>query len=287
MKPLFRIYSKQKMSQQALSKYEKEWSLYWFEFIDQFPDTNKSHLKYKELSSNSNLTIDVLLKYPDKPWDWERVSKNKSISLEDMIAHPELPWYESIKRYKRTSTVQSPPMESEYTFEQDLQIFKESRNLGNGDITTWEDDDWYDFSSTLSLTMDFVETHIDKQWDWKVLSLNPTLTLEFVINHWDKDWCWFSMWYNQNITIESILSHPELPWTWYWVFCNPNLTIEVVLENMHRTPLPTLFYHRFMVSKERYIERQERQENIDRINILKKEYSSIPAEVFDLVLGFL
>ena len=39
-----------------------------------------------------------------------------------------------------------------------------------------------------NITSEFIERHIDEDWDWKALSHNPNLTMEFVTkykNNWD------------------------------------------------------------------------------------------------------
>lgn len=56
--------------------------------------TNPNFFKYM---SNSNLlTIDMLKKYPDSPWDWKNVSKNGKISWEDIKNNPNLKWTDDI-----------------------------------------------------------------------------------------------------------------------------------------------------------------------------------------------
>ena len=42
------------------------------------------------MSSNPALTIDMVLAYPDLPWDWSGVSKNMNIN--NILDHPELKW---------------------------------------------------------------------------------------------------------------------------------------------------------------------------------------------------
>ena len=47
-------------------------------------------------------------------------------------------------------------------------------------------------SNNPSVTLEFIEKHIDKPWDWGStgLSINPSITLEFIEKHIDKPWDW-------------------------------------------------------------------------------------------------
>lgn len=47
-------------------------------------------IDYDELSWNSNITIDVVLKYKDKPLCWYGLSK--ILSIKDIIKYHNLPW---------------------------------------------------------------------------------------------------------------------------------------------------------------------------------------------------
>ena len=33
-----------------------------------------------------------MLKFPEKPWNWNNLSRNKSITFQDVLEHPEKPW---------------------------------------------------------------------------------------------------------------------------------------------------------------------------------------------------
>ena len=38
------------------------------------------------------MTIDIVLAYPNKPWDWRYLSANPNITFSDILTHPEQPW---------------------------------------------------------------------------------------------------------------------------------------------------------------------------------------------------
>ncbi len=47
---------------------------------------------WRGFSSHLAVTMGAVLRYRDKPWDWEKLSRNPSISEEDKASHPDLPW---------------------------------------------------------------------------------------------------------------------------------------------------------------------------------------------------
>lgn len=43
-------------------------------------------------SRNSHLTLDLIDKYSDKPWDWEGISENSAITMDMIENNPQRPW---------------------------------------------------------------------------------------------------------------------------------------------------------------------------------------------------
>ena len=55
-----------------------------------------------------------------------------------------------------------------------------------------------------NITLDFIERHINENWNWKILSSdNPNITLEFVQKHAGKSWNW-------NYLLEKFLNEKNL-----------------------------------------------------------------------------
>ena len=68
---------------------EKEWSQYWFQYIKDHPD---KPWNWKSLSSNLNITWEIIQQNPDKPWDWMWLSNNPNITWEIIQSNPDKPW---------------------------------------------------------------------------------------------------------------------------------------------------------------------------------------------------
>ena len=68
----------------------------------EFKDINhleKLILKYPDkpwdwygISSNPNITFDTILKYPDKSWNWNGISRNPNITFDIILKYPNRPW---------------------------------------------------------------------------------------------------------------------------------------------------------------------------------------------------
>lgn len=63
------------------------------------------------------------------------------------------------------------------------------------------------------------------------MSANPNISLDFVKSNREKNWNWNSISANPAITFKEIEENPNLPWNWYYIAQNPNLTIDFVIKN--------------------------------------------------------
>jgi disulfide oxidoreductase YuzD len=48
--------------------------------------------EYNGISSNPKLTMDIIEKYPNKPWKWDWLSENPNITMEMIEKYPNKPW---------------------------------------------------------------------------------------------------------------------------------------------------------------------------------------------------
>jgi hypothetical protein len=65
---------------------------------------------------------------------------------------------------------------------------------------------WVGLGGNPSVTLEFIERHLDKPWDWGhwSMSLNPNLTLEFIERHFDKHWSW------GGLSLNTFENHPVI-----------------------------------------------------------------------------
>ena len=64
----------------------------WEEHFLHFINTFEEHIDWFELSSNPNLTMEMILIHIDKSWDWFNISQNPNLTMEMIVNNPECPW---------------------------------------------------------------------------------------------------------------------------------------------------------------------------------------------------
>lgn len=123
----------------------------------------------------------LVLMFPDKPWDWTILSLNTSIDLYIVISNPGLPWdWNAI--YCR--------------------IYSKSDN---------NDDQYLQYSP---VDWEEVAANPDKDWNWSNISSNPAITWDIVQSYLYMPWVWHELSKNPNITWEIIKNNPDKPWDW-------------------------------------------------------------------------
>ena len=71
-----------------LEKYiQNKWGEHYWNFIMKFENI----LDWTWLSLNSNITMNIIEKYPDKPWNWYYMSQNPNITMEIIQKYPDKP----------------------------------------------------------------------------------------------------------------------------------------------------------------------------------------------------
>ena len=112
----------------------------FMEMIERYPDKPWC---WSGISNNPNITMEIIDKYPDKPWNWSGISSNPNLTMDIIEKYPNKPLH------------------------------------------------WYCWiSRNPNLTMEIIEKYPDKPWDWDRISSNPNLTIEMIEKHLDKPWDW-------------------------------------------------------------------------------------------------
>ena len=82
------VLSRKKRTSLFRQQVEKEWSEYFWEFVLKHPDK----LYLNSISHNPNITMNIIEKYPDKPWDWYGLSCNPNITMDIIEKYSDKPW---------------------------------------------------------------------------------------------------------------------------------------------------------------------------------------------------
>ncbi len=145
----------------------------------------------------------LLVIFPDKPWNFNRLSCNPGITSDFVDRHLDKPW-------NIYGLCINPSITPEFI---DSHIDK-----------SW---DWYALSKRM--TPKFIDCHLDKPWHWGKygLSNNPNVTLAFIDSHLDKPWHWGKggLSTNRNVTPEFIEKHITKPWYWGYDGLSQNLKV--------------------------------------------------------------
>ena len=71
-----------------LKLFDKEWQIKFEDFIAR----NIDRINWNLLSSNPNITIEIIKKYPDKEWFWHNLSMNSNITMNVVEKYPDMQW---------------------------------------------------------------------------------------------------------------------------------------------------------------------------------------------------
>jgi hypothetical protein len=201
------------------------------EITSQVLSTNQN-LNWNYLNQNKNITEDILLNYPDKPWDWNfsLSSYRNNISKEFILNNPDKPWNYDLLAYKNIIIIDKITdwdLVSE-NLELPLEFIKENINL----FTTKHH--WQHLSRNENLNFDFILEHKDKPLDWSAISSSDYITYEIVSKNRNLPWNWRCLTVNINIwNIESEfklkarehLAAYKIQQTWFKAYYNPEYLI--------------------------------------------------------------
>ena len=104
------------------------------------------------VSANVNLTMSMIIQYPEMEWGWAAISRNPGITMQDMINRPEYPW--------------------------DWEFISYNPNLTMSMIIQYPDKKWdwlyVSRNSDNIITIQYIISHPEYPWDW-----NEVLAKEF------------------------------------------------------------------------------------------------------------
>ena len=157
------------------------------------------------MSSNHNLSIQVLLDNKDRPWDYDFLSINGAFSFQDILGHPELPWV--------------------------WQYVSGNPSVGIQDILDHPELPWVWENATRNRNISFQDMldHPELPWVKSIVSDNNSISIEDVVGHPEYPWKFKYLSQNPGIKIQDIADHPELPWDWDHVSYNPDICIDDVV----------------------------------------------------------
>ena len=146
-----------------LEKYiQNKWDIHYWNFLMKV----ENKIDWADTSTNPNITIEIIEKYPNVLWCWRGLSINPNITMEMIEKY-------SDKNWDWSGISNNPNITMEF--------------IENRSDKPW---DWEWISRNPNITMEMIENNLDKPWDWYWISKNPNLTMDFIERHPDKPWEW-------------------------------------------------------------------------------------------------
>lgn len=159
-------------------------SIFNVDLIDFFPTEYDGSCSICDLwyliSKRKEITIDVIKRYPNKPWNGDCLSCNDSISLEDIMSNPAIDWspFYVSKRHNLTFEIVQKHPEFPWCY------YVLARKMPFEVIFNNLHLPWFtvpgDFYSRNDLTLDILRKYPTYDWNWKRL-----------INSWKFESLWF------------------------------------------------------------------------------------------------
>ncbi len=170
-------------------------------------ETVKSHPElfwsFDGLSSNDNVTLEIIKDNLHLPWEWYLISQRKSVTWETVEENPELPWnYRCLLRNSNTM----------------LQA------INYCDLE--EQIEWYRMSRKVHFSI--IKENLGYNWDWDGVTLNKSVTIEDIKNNPNLPWNKQHV-RDRFITIDKIKEDPD------YSMCysnHPNITIKDIQSTM-------------------------------------------------------
>jgi hypothetical protein len=228
--------------------------------------------------SMGKLDIELLISYPDIPWDWNFLTFNRHITIEDIAAHPEFPWvykdlylnpnfkmhplvleHETYMTVTTLSKVASAEEMKQYPNIPWHSVCLESPNMTDKHFLYEQFHRFYKGNSysavhwicnnpnmTFQELYDLCGTH---KYFFGYVSENPNITLNDFLNYkqyddlYDtnpSDKHWNLRYLSSTLPFEYILQHPRRKWYWKDVLTkNKSLTYDKLTEDV----LDTIIHH--------------------------------------------
>lgn len=207
----------------------KDWPFYWFNWLTS-PELGLS-ISYPSLSTNPNLTLDVVDANPGVNWSWQYISELPCLKFNDVLSRLNKPWDWFALSYNLELTIDE--VRANLHLNWDWGGLSVNNCFTFTDIIENMDLPWkLNYINTKKdLTLDDIRNNPDLPWNYYYLSASKILTIDFIKSVNLKYWNWAGISCNPAIKMKDIIDNPDLPWRWSYVVGNPNITIDFILEH--------------------------------------------------------
>ena len=219
---------------------------------------NKNNLKYNKLIENSNITKEIILKYPykkwnianliinnkitdfntlskfkylnkyiihknlDKPWDWEWIIENTNINLEECVSLELIEKYPYKWNYWNLSGNQN--ITEEFILKYPNKNWNIIHLIENNKIT-----DFNTLSKFKSIDQYIIDNYSDKPWDWEWFIIKTSIDVKKyislnLIEKYKNKWDYYDLSKNINLVEDFIIRYFYENWDIEYLIENNKIT---------------------------------------------------------------
>lgn len=152
----------------------------WFEFIQTLSNSGVQ-LNWKLISSNHNLTMELVDEHPELPWVWfHGLSRNPNLTLEFVERNLNASWdWSELSRHECMT----------------MKFVEDHMDM------PWV---WGQLFHLKDFSFDFVMSHLNLRWNWESLSCCANVSLEMILENSELPWSWESIGYRSDLTPEFV-----------------------------------------------------------------------------------
>lgn len=159
--------------------------LEYLALIDDVDPENKKPCRRKLncISYDPQITMDIVKRFPNKPWNWDEIIDNPNFTIDLLDEIPPIAennpygkpwnWKKIIINCNKNNIVKAI---NKYLF-----FYGENSPVNGGHIWSW-------VSENKNITIDIIEKYVDKPLNWEKISENKNLSSEFIIKYRYKPW---------------------------------------------------------------------------------------------------
>jgi len=93
---------------------------------------------------------------------------------------------------------------------------------------------FHNYFNNPNLTLEFIQSHINENWDFEMLSHEDIMTPDFIISHKDKPWNFNYYKFLKNLAMEQFLEVQDEIEDYETLSRNHNISLEYIFEHDHK-----------------------------------------------------
>lgn len=228
-----------------------------------FIESNLTRMHWSFISKHPCVTLDMIEKTPDAPWDLHAFLYNPNITLaqaervcelsSSSSSFPSSSHLNLSKLYNSLGPISLVPLSTSLSQNENISLeaiidILERDSLMNMSDTINTIDiliiprpfDIWELTRRHDMTIEILERILRLGGDayicvcWPALSRNKNFTWPIILANIYMPWCWFNLSMNPSITLDVVYQNPEMPWDWSGLSCNPNLSLRKVRDHITR-----------------------------------------------------